>query len=43
MEVGDVSMTATEAAIRDGKKWMKKAGRSGSVIAVKPTPRHFEY
>lgn len=25
------------------KKWMKKAGRSGFVIAVKPTPRHFEY
>lgn len=39
---GDVFRTEG-AAIRDGKKWMKKAGRSGSVIAVKPTPRHFEY
>lgn len=31
------------AAIRDGKKWMKEAGRSGTITAVKATPRHFEY
>ena len=30
-------------AVKDGKRWMKKAGRSGSITAVKPTPRHFEY
>lgn len=39
---GDVFRTE-EAAVRDGKKWMKKTGRSGSITAVKPTPRHFEY
>lgn len=31
------------SAIRDGKKWMKEAGRSGTITAVKATPRHFEY
>lgn len=31
------------AAIRDGKRWMKQAERSGATTAVKPTPRHFDY
>lgn len=31
------------AAIRDGKKWMKEAGRFGTITAVKATPGHFEY
>ena len=31
------------AAIRDGKKWMKEAGRSGTITAVKAEPRRFEY
>ena len=31
------------SAIRDGKSWMKQAGRLGTISAVKPTPRHFEY
>ena len=26
-----------------GKRWMKKAGRSGTIEAVKATPRRFEY
>lgn len=30
-------------AIKDGKRWMKKAGRSGTIEAVKAEPRHFEY
>lgn len=32
-----------EAAIRDGKRWMKQSGRSGSITAVDPIPKHFEY
>lgn len=39
---GDV-FESEAAAIRDGKKWMKQAGRSGTIEAVKATPRHFEY
>lgn len=39
---GDV-FKSEAATIRDGKKWMKEAGRSGTVVAVKATPRHFEY
>lgn len=31
------------AAVKDGKKWMKEAGRSGSIKAVKAAPRYFEY
>lgn len=31
------------AAVREGKKWMKEAGRSGIITAVKVEPRHFEY
>lgn len=39
---GDVFPNET-TAIKDGKKWMKEAGRSGTITAVKPTPLHFEY
>lgn len=39
---GDV-FKSEAAAIRDGKRWMKQTGRSGTISAVKPTPRHFEY
>ena len=31
------------AAIRNGKRWIKKAGRFGTIEAVKAAPRHFEY
>lgn len=32
-----------EAAIKDGKKWMKEVKRSGKITAIKATPRRFEY
>lgn len=32
-----------DVAIRDGKSWMKQAGRFGTIKAVKAEPRHFEY
>lgn len=31
------------AAIRAGEKWMKEAGRSGTVAAIKSEPKHLEY
>lgn len=31
------------AAVKDGRKWMKKAGRSGDITAVKAETEHFEY
>lgn len=31
------------AAIRAGKKMKKESGRSGTIVAVKAEPRHFEY
>ena len=39
---GDV-FKSEAAAIRDGRRWMKEAGRSGTIEAVKAIPRHFEY
>lgn len=30
-------------ALRDGKRWMKEAGRAGAVTVIKATLRHFEY
>ncbi len=39
---GDV-FKSEAAAILDGKVWMKKCGRSGTIVAVNPTPVHFEY
>lgn len=35
--------SSEQAAIKDGKKWLKEVGRSGTIAAVKSTPRHFEY
>lgn len=39
---GDV-FKSEMAAVRDGRRWMKEAGRSGTIEAVKATPRHHEY
>lgn len=39
---GDI-FESEEKAVRDGKKWMKETGRSGSITAAKAEPRHFEY
>lgn len=39
---GDV-FKSEAAAVRDGRRWMKKAGYSGTIEAVKATSRHFEY
>lgn len=39
---GNVFQTEAQA-VKDGNRWMKKAGRSGTIEAVKATPIHFEY
>lgn len=39
---GDVFKTEL-ATIRAGEKWMKECHRSGSITAIKATPRHFDY
>jgi len=39
---GAVFKTET-AAIKNGKAWMRKVGRVGTITAVAATPRHFEY
>ena len=31
-----------KAYVKDGKKWMKRAGRSGTIATVKFTPRYFQ-
>ena len=39
----EYSSTSAYKAEQAGKSWMKQAGRLGTISAVKPTPRHFEY